>query len=234
MRECKTLRRQAWLAQSPRFRTEVAEDNPTSVNDSETGWRHWLKQKLSDFGKAAPGDVARTAGADVNLRLQMSVSELLDGSSKVIAVKRLVACPSCTDGETSCNVCHGEGRIEVRDQLKVEIPANARYGSRLRLKGKGSAGVGGGGVGDLYLELEPAELPGFRREGLNLHGTCLITADMARKGGHVTITLARGTVRIRVPARTCVGDRFRLQGQGLPAGQAGRFGDAFLTVKVEG
>ena len=57
---------------------------------------------------------------------------------------------------------------------------------------------------------------------------------MARKGGHVTITLARGTVRIRVPARTCVGDRFRLQGQGLPAGQAGRFGDAYLTVKVEG
>ena len=205
------------------------------MTGSESGWRRWLKQKLSDFGKTAPREGQRVRpGADVNLRLQVSVSELLDGSSKVIAVKRLVACPSCTDGETSCNVCHGEGRIEVRDQLKVEIPPSARYGSRLRLKGKGSAGVGGGGVGDLYLELEPAELPGFRREGLNLHGTCLITADMARKGGHVTITLARGTVRIRVPARTCVGDRFRLQGQGLPAGQAGRFGDAFLTVKVEG
>ena len=164
----------------------------------------------------------------------MSVPELLEGCSKVIAVKRLVACPSCKTGEASCGLCQGEGRIEVRDQLKVEIPPNARYGSRLRLRGKGSAGVGGGAVGDLYLELEPCELPGFRREGLNLHGTCLITAEMARKGGHVTITLARGTVRIRVPARTCVGDRFRLQGQGLPAGQAGRFGDAYLTVKVEG
>ena len=123
----------------------------------------------------------------------------------------------------------GESRS---DEVIVQIPSGASYGTKIRVAGRGSEGLGDFSDGDLYLELEPSDMPGFRREGADIHGSCLIAPEVARSGGFVTVGLPRGGVRVKVPARTCVGDRFRLRGQGLPVGTDGRVGDAFLTVKV--
>ncbi|MBV71974.1 MAG: hypothetical protein CMH52_11645 [Myxococcales bacterium] len=236
---------EAWCENARRFDARhgwrcVETDSPQSVNDehssaeeSETdrGWRRWFKRGLNRIGKNTS---ANRMGRDIHLRLAVTVEDLATGARKMIAVKRWVPCPSCSDESHECEVCHGAKRVEVRDTLNVDVPAGAKYGSKLRLTSKGSVHQGGSKTGDLYLELEPADLPGFRRDGADIHGACLISADLARKGGHVTITLARGAVKIRVPERTCIGDRFRLRGQGLPLGPNGASGDAYLTVKVEG
>jgi DnaJ-class molecular chaperone len=123
--------------------------------------------------------------------------------------------------------------VEVKEEIVVEIPAGAGFGSRIRIRGKGTDGLGTHADGDLHLELEPKDTPGFNRDGLDLHGSCLIPAAIARNGGSVVVELPRGRVKVKVPERTCMGDRFRLRGQGLPKGKTGILGDAYLTVKVE-
>ncbi len=166
------------------------------------------------------------------LRLPVNVKTLVFGGQTRIAVRRDVACPVCTgQGDPEC-ACEGQGRVRVREELVVDVPPGARVGDQLVIEGKGSEGLQGMENGDLLLNLIPAALPGFKRRGNDIHGTCSIPAPLARSGGHVVIDLPRGRVKVNVPPRTCVGDRFRLKGQGLVAWKSGDMGDAYLTVEV--
>jgi DnaJ-class molecular chaperone len=234
----------AWCENARRFDARhgwrnVASDTPRSEkndsdadieSDTNTGWRRWFRRGIKKITKRQN---ARFRGRDINLRLPVSVGVLMDGGQQRIAVRRLVQCPSCAGQATETCLCEGSGRVEVRDEIQVAIPVGTRYGAKIKVAGKGSEGLGDFADGDLLLELEPNEIPGFRREGSDIHGSCLITADVARSGGFVTVGLPRGGVRVKVPARTCVGDRFRLRGQGLPMGPDERVGDAYLTVRVD-
>ena len=47
---------------------------------------------------------------------------------------------------------HGSWRSK---RFEIKVPAGARYGQQLRLRGQGDAGPRGGPPGDLYLELRP-------------------------------------------------------------------------------
>jgi molecular chaperone DnaJ len=127
----------------------------------------------------------------------------------------------------------GEGRVVLREEVNVDIPAGVHFGAQLRLEGKGTEGLPGHRNGDLFLHLEPRDISGFRRDGLDLHGSCSIAPELARNGGDVVVELPRGRVKVKVPVRTCVGDRFRLKGQGVPAYLGHEVGDVYLTVKVD-
>jgi len=62
-------------------------------------------------------------------------------------------CPRCqgngTIVEKPCTHCRGLGRERTTKRYAVKIPAGARSGTRVRLKGKGEGGRNGGPAGDL-------------------------------------------------------------------------------------
>src|SRR5205807_1051413 len=64
-------------------------------------------------------------------------------------------CPRCrgmgTIVETPCPTCHGAGRERRTKRYKVRVPAGARDGTRIKLRGKGEAGFGGAPAGDLFV-----------------------------------------------------------------------------------
>jgi molecular chaperone DnaJ len=66
-------------------------------------------------------------------------------------------CKVCwTTGTTTiCPECRGKGGLWRAKRVDVTIPAGARYGQQLRLRGMGDAGPRGGPPGDLYVELSP-------------------------------------------------------------------------------
>jgi DnaJ-class molecular chaperone len=103
----------------------------------------------------------------------------------------------------------------------------------LRLEGKGTAGLVGEANGDLYLQLEPDDIVGFRREGADLHGTFSVPGAVALGGGMVDVCLPGGEVKVHVPPQTRSGDRFRLRGQGIPVWQGVEIGDVYLSVMVK-
>ena len=177
-------------------------------------------------------------GVDVSLRLPIDRDRLLRGGTPKIAVSRRVACPRCgqypvPDAEiAACSICDGERRIEIRETLRVRLPAGARPGAKLRLPGKGTDGLDGRPAGDLYLVLDPVELVGFQRDGDNLHRELPVSDELRRHGGELRIQGPTGEVRVVVPAGTRRGNRFRLCGQGLPRWQGIGRGDLYLTVSA--
>lgn len=66
-------------------------------------------------------------------------------------------CRACWGSGTTtvCPTCSGKGGLWRAKHLEVTVPAGARYGQHLRLRGMGDAGPRGGPPGDLYLELAP-------------------------------------------------------------------------------
>ena len=68
------------------------------------------------------------------------------------------------------------------ETVKVRIPAGAKTGSRLRIKGKGQTNPLGGQRGDLYLNIELQPHPLFKFKGDNLVAEIPITPEEAVLG----------------------------------------------------
>ena len=81
-------------------------------------------------------------------------------------------CPRCqgngTIVEKPCKNCRGSGRERATKRYAVKIPAGARSGTRVRLKGKGEAGLQRRPGGDLYVVVEVDPSPLYERRGSDL------------------------------------------------------------------
>ena len=147
-------------------------------------------------------------------------------------------CPACQGRgqviEDPCSACSGSGRVMRERTLSVNIPAGVEDGTRIRLAGEGEAGLRGGPAGDLYifLSLEPHEF--FQRDGADLHCRVPVSMVTAALGGEFEVPAIDGSkVRVKVPAGTQTGRRFRLASKGMPVLRSKQTGDMYVQVMVE-
>jgi molecular chaperone DnaJ len=147
-------------------------------------------------------------------------------------------CPTCHGRgqviDDPCKVCGGGGRVTRERTLSVNIPTGVEDGTRIRLAGEGEAGVRGGPPGDLYIFLEVAPHEFFQRDGADLHCRVPVSMSSAALGGEFEVPAIDGSkVRVKVPAGTQTGRRFRLSGKGMPVLRAKQTGDMYVQVAVE-
>jgi molecular chaperone DnaJ len=145
-------------------------------------------------------------------------------------------CPRCQGNgsivEKPCGTCRGTGRERTTKRYAVQIPAGARTGTRVRLKGKGAAGARGGPSGDLFVvvDVEPSKL--YERRGSDLVLDVPVTFAEAALGASVEIPTPDGPVSLKVPAGTESGKLLRVKGRGAPHLKGSGRGDLLARVKV--
>jgi DnaJ-class molecular chaperone len=115
------------------------------------------------------------------------------------------------------------------DSIRVPIPAGAKDGGKVRLKGQGGASRTGGPPGDLLVLLEVLPHPLLRRDGDDLEMDLPVTVLEAIQGASLTVPTPTGDVRVTVPAGVGSGRRMRLKGRGVQ--RKGRPGDLYLVVR---
>jgi molecular chaperone DnaJ len=147
-------------------------------------------------------------------------------------------CPICQGRgqviEQPCGSCAGSGRVTRERTLSINIPPGVEDGTRIRLGGEGEAGVRGGPAGDLYIFLSIGAHAFFQRDGADLHCRVPISMVAAALGGEFEVpTIDNGRTRVKVPAGTQSGRRFRLSGKGMPVLRAKQTGDMYVQVVVE-
>lgn len=148
-------------------------------------------------------------GEDVEFELPVTVEEALHGGRKAFSLERA-------------------GRVET---VNVNVPRGVRGGQKIRLTGQGGEGVGGGERGDLYLNVKIAPHVDYRVDGADLIRGAPIPVWTAVLGGEVEVSTPDGAVKLKIPAGTQPGQKFRLKGRGLPSGSGAR-GDFYAEAKV--
>lgn len=135
--------------------------------------------------------------------------------------------------KTPCPSCNGRGRIKVKRNITVKIPAGVDSGSRLRLHGEGEAGERGGVHGDLYVVLEVKPHDIFERHGADLYCEVPIGFVTATMGGEVEVPTLEGRIKMKIPAGTQSGKIFRLRNKGIVDIHNRGRGDQLVKVQIE-
>ncbi len=150
------------------------------------------------------------------------------------SMKFNVPCQRCGGSgknRTLCPVCHGEGRVERNESLKVRIKPGTRDGQRIRLPGRGNAGTMGAPAGDLYIIVRAGEHPVFKREGDDIHLTVPVTLSEAALGAKIEVPTIDGRALLRIPPGTQCGQKLRLREKGVPSAVTeGQRGDEIIEI----
>ena len=148
--------------------------------------------------------------------------------------------------QTTCGTCNGlgkiadkipagansEGLIKSEEEVSIKIPAGARDGIQLNVRGKGNDAPFGGIPGDLLVVIEEEQDATIKREGDNLHQELYISFAEAALGTSKEINTVDGKVKIKIDAGTQSGKILRLAGKGLPSIDSYGKGDMFVHVNV--
>ncbi|MCM3663949.1 molecular chaperone DnaJ [Mesobacillus subterraneus] len=131
-----------------------------------------------------------------------------------------------------CSTCSGSGKVTRRNKIHVKIPAGVDDGQQLRVAGKGEAGINGGPPGDLYIVFHIRSHEFFERDGDDIYCEMPITFVQASLGDEVEVPTVHGKIKLKVPAGTQTGTKFRLKGKGVPNVRGYGTGDQHVIVKI--
>jgi len=146
-------------------------------------------------------------------------------------------CPHCHGTgqiiKDPCFNCHGEGVEVDKKEISVNIPAGVDDGSRLRLRGEGE-GVPGMPAGDLYVFVHVQAHEFFHREGLDVYCQLNLSFSQAALGADIEVPLLDNKTKvIPITPGTQSGDRYRIQGAGIPQIRGRGRGDQIIQLIVE-
>lgn len=169
-------------------------------------------QGRSSFGGFGQRPATAERGGDVEADIMVTLEEALHGSKRAVSLRR-----------------SGSNKVET---YQVKIPRGVHEGQRIRLAGQGEAGARGGKSGDLFLRVRLASHPDFLVEGSDLIHELRIAPWQAALGSELKVPTLGGTARLKIPAGTQGGQRFRLREQGL-SGASGKRGDLYVVTQVQ-
>ncbi len=150
-------------------------------------------------------------GQDIESELNLTFQEAATGGSKKIKFNK-------------------GGKME---EITIKIPPGIESGKKLRLTGKGVEGYGGVPPGDLYLKVNVAEHPIFKREGKS---DIVIDREIkisdALLGTTIEVPTLDGSKLVKVPPGTQSNSRIRLKGFGLPRLHGGGKGEEYVRIII--
>lgn len=132
-----------------------------------------------------------------------------------------------------CKKCKGAGNIQEQKNISLKIPAGVDTGSRLKISGEGEPGQFGGPHGDLYVILNIAEHPFFRREGTEIFCEVPISFPQGALGTEIEVPTIDGTAKLKIPAGTQSGKLFTIKGKGAPRVGSHHRGDQIVRIYIE-
>lgn len=214
-----------------RYDLEITLDEAFSGTTKEIQFAHLAQCETCKGSGAQPGSLIvacdRCAGSGVMRTVrQTPLGQFVTQTT----------CTKCAGEGTvtaqPCATCSGRGRHEVERKLTVKVPAGVDDGSRIRIGGNGEAGIRGGASGDLYVYLNIAAHPFFKRDGLDTFVDMPVSFPQATLGAAVDVPSLEGQLQLTIPPGTQSGTTLRLRGHGMPSVRGSQRGDHHVTVHV--
>ena len=199
-----------------------------NLEEMVNGTQKTIKVKKMKLAKGATSKTCPTCGGS---GVQVKVMNTVFGQ-----MQSQVTCSSCQGiGKVADKIPAGanaQGLLKEDEEVTINIPAGAREGIQLNVRGKGNDAPFGGTPGDLLVVVEEEEDKEIKREGDNLHRELYISFAEAALGAQKEIQTVGGKVKIKIDPGTQSGKILRLSGKGLPSIDSYGKGDMFIHINV--
>jgi len=130
-----------------------------------------------------------------------------------------------------CEKCKGKGVLRREEEISIVIPAGIRDGEMIRMSGMGEA-ISKGTAGDLYIKINVAPHPVFKREGNDLVMTLNLKLSDALLGTKYPIETLDGHIEVTIPEGVSVNEILRVRGKGVPSAKNKR-GDLLIKLNIK-
>ena len=130
-----------------------------------------------------------------------------------------------------CEKCKGKGVLRREEEISIVIPAGIRDGEMIRMTGMGEA-VSKGTTGDLYIKINVAPHPLFKREGNDLVMNLNLKLSDALLGREYPIQTLDGDISVTIPEGVGINEILRVRGKGVPVSKSKR-GDLFIKLNIK-
>jgi molecular chaperone DnaJ len=130
-----------------------------------------------------------------------------------------------------CEKCKGKGVLRREEEVSINIPAGIRDGEMVRMTGFGEA-ISKGTAGDLYIKINVAPHPVFKREGHDLVMTLNLKLSDALLGTKYPIQTLDGEIEVTIPEGVTMNEVLRVKGKGVPVGKNKR-GDLLIKLNIK-
>ena len=174
---------------------------------------------------------------------KMETCKNCNGQGKIREMKRsflgnissVKICDKCLGvGEVpreSCEKCKGVGVLRREEEISIVIPAGIRDGEMVRMTGMGEA-VSKGTIGDLYIKINVAPHPVFKRDGNDLVMNLNLKLSEALLGTEYSIETLDGEIKVSIPEGVGINEILRVRGKGVPVSKSKR-GDILIKLNIK-
>ena len=183
------------------------------------------------------------SGSGAKPGTKMETCKHCNGQGKIREQKRTIfgniastkICDVCLgSGEVpkeKCDTCKGKGVLRREEEISIAIPAGIRDGKMIRMTGVGEA-VSHGTTGDLYIKINVAPHPVFKREGSDLSMNLNLKLSDALLGTKYPIQTLDGEIEVTIPEGVTINEILRVKGKGVPNGKNKR-GDLLIKLNIK-
>lgn len=174
---------------------------------------------------------------------RMETCKKCNGQGKIRETKRTIlgsisstkVCEECHGkGEVPkeiCDKCKGKGVLRREEEIEINIPAGIRDGEMIRMTSMGEA-VQGGISGDLYIKINVAPHPMFKRDGHDLVMDLNLKLSDALLGTKYKIETLDGEIEVTIPEGVSINEILRVRGKGVPVAK-GKRGDLLIKLNIK-
>ncbi|KAL2344136.1 hypothetical protein Fmac_005421 [Flemingia macrophylla] len=132
-----------------------------------------------------------------------------------------------------CRRCDGNGQVQSKQTMEVEIPPGVNDGDTMQIRGQGNFDKKRKITGDLFVVLHVDEKQGIWREGLHLYSKISIDFTDAILGSVKKVETVEGVRDLKIPSGIQPGDSVKLSRLGVPDMNKPYFrGDHYFVVNV--
>ncbi len=130
-----------------------------------------------------------------------------------------------------CDKCKGKGVLRQEEEIAINIPAGIRDGEMIRMTGMGEA-ILQGTAGDLYIKINVAPHPVFKRDGHDLVMNLNLKLSDALLGTKYPIETLDGEIEVTIPEGVGINEVLRVRGKGVPVSKSKR-GDLLIKLNIK-
>ena len=208
--------------------TNKNSNNPSKQKECNLNWKNFFNNTKAYNSKPV-------RGCDINTEIEISYTDAIYGTEKIVNVLQTNSCPSCKGKKaingSICKNCNGNGSITSYKKFTVKIPAGIKNYSKLRLAKEGGKGKFGGLNGDLYITVIIKQDRDYHTEGLDVYKKVKIEPYLAVLGGNIEISTLNEKYNVKIAPNTQNGQKIRLSKCGIV--QNNKIGDMIITVEIK-